>query len=329
MPRLTSVRVALLLCLLVLGIAPTPSAAQPYPNRPIRLIVPYGPGGVVDLAARAVGEGLRSKLGQPIVIDNKPGANGIVGMELLTNTKPDGYTLLIGGLGSHGIPPAVNPNFPFDVLRDFTAIAMVSEFVNVMVVNKEAPVHTVAEFVDYAKARPGALNFAISGTGSSNHLTGELFMLRTGTKMVPVPYKGGSGYGVADLMAGNIQVIFDNLPAVLQHIKSGSIKPLAVTSRARSVHLPEIKTMEESGIADFNVTSWISFFGPRGLPDEITKQLSDALVAVVAEPETAERLRNIGFQPNGVPTAPFLDFFKSELARWKDVVTTAGIKAEP
>ena len=293
----------------------------------MRIIVPYPPGGVTDLVGRIVAEGLRDRLKAQVIVENKPGANGIVGSGEFLRAKSDGYTLLIGGFGSHVIPPLVNVKYPYNAVRDFLPLAMVAEFVNVMVVNKDLPVNSVAEFIAYAKAHPGALNFGTTGVGASNHLTAEMFMQQTGVKMVHVPYKGGPA-ALQDLQGGQVQVIFENLPPALGLIQGGAVKVLAVTSDYRVDQLPDVPTMAESGLPNFKVTSWISVFGPQGLPDPVRDKLSNAIVETGRDPATRERFKKIGFVSAVKGAAEFKMFFLDEIDRWRKVVEAAGIKTE-
>jgi tripartite-type tricarboxylate transporter receptor subunit TctC len=276
----------------------TSLAAEHYPSRVIKLVVAFAPGG-----------------------------DGTIGMGEVVRAAPDGYTLLIGGFGGQIIPPLMKDDFPFDVRRDIVKIALTAEFANVVVVNKDLPISSAKELVDYAKARPGALNFGSSGRATSDRLAAELFMLETGTRMVNVPYKGG-GVALTDLRAGVTQVMFPQLPAVIALATSGDVKPLAVTSRYRLAQLPDVPTLSESLLPDFHVTSWNVVLAPKGLPDDIRKVLSDALVQAVKDPSLQEKMRKLGIEPVGMASAEADVFFEQELVRWKKVIDTAGIKLE-
>ncbi|MBP0494552.1 Bug family tripartite tricarboxylate transporter substrate binding protein [Pararoseomonas indoligenes] len=302
-------------------------AQEAWPARPIRMIVAYPAGGVIDLLTRVLSERLRDRLGQPVVVENRPGGNGVIGMQELVRSAPDGYSFTLGGLGGQVLPPLVNRNFPFDVVHDLTPVAKVAEFVNSLVVSNELPARNVQEFIALAKSRPGRMDFGSTGVGASNHLTAVLFMMTTGTRFEHVPYRG-SAASLTDLRAGRIQMVFDNLPSALPAIQSGGVRILAVTSRNRIPQLPEVPTMIESGVPDFVVTSWASVFGPRGLPDAIRDRMAAALLAVVAEPETQARLRGMGLEPAGAGPAEFAAFFHAELARWKNVVDSNNIRVE-
>ena len=316
----------IVLAAVLLALSAGPAGAE-FPDKPLKIIVPFPAGRVTDLVARIVGDGLRAKFNQPVVVENRPGASGLIGMDALLKATPDGYTLLVGGIGSHGIPPAVVPNYPYDVNKDFTALAMVTEFVNVLVVNKDLPAANPMEFVTYAKARPGQLNYGLTSIGASNHMTAELFMLRTGTKIVGVPF-GQSGNPIVMLRANDVQVIFENLPTVIGHIKSGAIKALAVTSPYRTEQLPAVPTMQESGFPDFSVTSWIGMYGPGTMPSDRAKVLGDAILAIAREPASQEKLKAAGFEPSPRSGADYAKFQAGEVERWKGVVKAANIKAQ-
>jgi tripartite-type tricarboxylate transporter receptor subunit TctC len=252
----------------------------------------------------------------------------LIGMGEVVRAAPDGYTLLVGGFGGQIVPPLMRDDFPFDVRRDLVKIALTAEFGNVLVVNKSLPVHSVPELIDYLKARPGVVNFGSSGRATSDRLAAELFMLETGTKMVDVPYKGG-GVALNDMMVGTTQVMFPQLPAVLGLAKSGAVRALAVTSRNRLSQLPDVPTLSETALPGFHVTSWNELFGPRGLPDDIRKILSDTLVdAVRNDKAIRERMITLGVEPIGEPSDKAEAFFDEELVRWKDVIDRAGIKLQ-
>lgn len=308
--------------LLVLASA---SAQSAYPVRPIRIIVAFGAGGVSDLVARVVAEGMRDRLGQPVIVENRAGAQGLIGMRDLVNAKPDGYTLLAGGFGGQVLAPLLNPQFPFDIKKDVTPIAQPSEFGNVLVVNNDLPVKSLAEFIAYAKAHPGELNFASEGLGTSSHLATELFMQRAGVKMMHVPYKG-SPPALSDIRGGTIQLMFANLPAAVGLIQSGALKAIAVTGSHRSAALPDVPTMSESGLPGFSVSSWNGVYGPAGLPKDIRDKLSAAIVDTVKDTVVQERLRRIMVEPVGRSADEFTAFTFAELDRWKQVIDKAGIK---
>ena len=288
----------------------------------------FAPSGVADVMGRLVAEALQPRLHQTVFVENKPGGDGQLGMGEVIRATPDGYTLLVGGFGGQIIPPLMNDDFPFDVRNDLVKIALTAEFGNVLVVNNDLPPHSVAELIAYLKARPGAVNFGSSGRATSDRLAAEMFMLETGTRMVDVPYKGG-GVALSDMMVGTTQVMFPQLPAALGLVTSGQVRALAVTSRQRLSQLPDVPTLDESGLAGFHVTSWNELYGPRGLPDGVRDTLSNALVdAIRNDQELRDKMRKLGVEPIGEGSAKAQAFFDDELARWKTVIDRTGIKLE-
>jgi tripartite-type tricarboxylate transporter receptor subunit TctC len=309
-------------------VAAAPAQAQDrYPSRTVKLVVAFAPGGVADIMGRMVAQLLQHKLGGTFIVENKPGGDGLIGMGEVVRATPDGYTLLIGGFGGQVVPPLMKDDFPFDVRRDIVRIAMTAEFANVLVVNKSMPVNSVRELIDHLKKNPGKLNFGSSGRATSDRLAAEMFMLETGTKMLNVPYRGG-GVALNDMLAGTTHVMFPQLPAVISLATSGAVKPLAVTSSYRLWQLPEVPTLSETVLPGYHVASWNMLFGPRGLPDNIRKTLSDALVEAVKDPQFRERMQKIGVEPAGRPFAEADVFFEREMVRWKRVIDAAGLKLE-
>ncbi len=321
--------------LVLVAVAIVASAAAPawcqaqdrYPSRTVKLIVAFAPGGVADIMGRLVAQLLQHKLGGTFIVENKPGGDGLIGMGEAVRAAPDGHTLFVGGFGGQIVPPLMKDDFPFDVRRDIVKIAMTAEFANVLVVNKELPVNTVPELIAYLKQHPGKLNFGSSGRATSDRLAAEMFMLETGTKMLNVPYRGG-GAALNDMLAGTTQVMFPQLPAVIGMATSGAVKPLAVTSNYRLSQLPNVPTLSETVLPGYHVTSWNMLFAPRGLPETIRKVLSDTLVAAVKDPQFLDRMRKIGVEPAGKPSAEADAFFEQELVRWKKVIDAAGIRLE-
>jgi tripartite-type tricarboxylate transporter receptor subunit TctC len=308
--------------------APTKSPAQDrYPSRTVKLVVAFAPGGVADIMGRLVAQLLQHKLGGTFIVENKPGGDGLIGMGEVVRAQPDGYTLLVGGFGGQVVPPLMKDDFPFDVRRDIVKIAMTAEFANVLVVNKSLPVNSVRELIDHLKKNPGKLNFGSSGRATSDRLAAEMFMLETGTRMLNVPYRGG-GVALNDMLAGTTHVMFPQLPAVLGMATSGVVKPLAVTSSYRLWQLPEVPTLSETVLPGYHVASWNMLFAPRGLPENIRRTLSDALVEAVKDPQFRERMQKIGVEPVGRPFAEADVFFEREMQRWKRVIDSAGLKLE-
>jgi tripartite-type tricarboxylate transporter receptor subunit TctC len=307
------------------AVAFSPIAATALDKRqPLRVVTAFSAGGVVDIAGRIIADALTKELGQTVIVDNKPGGDGVIGMMEVVKAKPDGNTLLLGGFGGQLIPPLMKKKFPIDVTKDLTLIARPAGFTNVLVVNKDLPLKTVDDVIKYAKSKPGELNYGSAASGSSDRLTMELFMQRTGTKFVHVPYKGGAP-ALNDLAVGVIQVYFANLPAAVGLIEGGMIRPIAVTSSTRVSQLPDVPTIQESGVSEFNVTSWISFFGPAGMAPEDVKLLSDAIVKVSGTDAVKQALAKVGFTTIGEGQDAFKASFAEEWARWSKVISAAGI----
>lgn len=316
----------LAMLMLIVGTA-LPSAAQITPGRPIRIIVGYGPGSALEVPARAIADQVGARLGTTLVIESRPGGGGVLGSELVARAAPDGHTLVMGGAGSHGVTPAVKRHLPFDMERDFTAIARIAEFPVLMMVSPALPVQTLQDFVALAKARPGQLNFGSSGVGTSLHLTGEMLRLRTGIELTHVPYRGSSAVSTA-LIAGEIQISFDALPAVAGLVSAGRVRAIAVTTEARLRELPDVPTAAEAGLPDFVVTSWVGPFGPAGMSPATVDQLSRAFVEAALSEEGSARLRALGATPVGEGAAAFDAFWRRDMARWKKVVREANVPIE-
>ncbi|HEX7272235.1 MAG TPA: tripartite tricarboxylate transporter substrate binding protein [Casimicrobiaceae bacterium] len=303
------------------------ACAQTYPAKPIRLVVPFPPGGTTDILARDVGERLTEALGQPVVIDNRPGAAGNVGSDLVAKSAPDGYTLLMCTVSTHAINPSLYSNIPYDHIKDFVPVVLVARVPNVLEVNPGVPVNTVADLIKLAKEKPGQLNFASSGSGTSIHLSGELFKTMAGVDMVHVPYKG-SAPAVADLMGGQVQLMFDNLPSSLQQIKAGKLRAIAVTSAQRSPALPDIPTIAESGLPGFEATSWFGVLAPAKTPPAIVNLLNITLDKWLQSPEGKAKLIAQGALPAGGTPEQFAAYIQSETEKWAKVVKASGAKVD-
>ena len=294
--------------------------------------MPFPPGGTTDIVARSLGVELQRMWQHPVVIENRPGAGGNIGADLVAKSAPDGYTLLMGTVGTHAINAALfaqsGAKMPFDPAKDFVPITLAAGVPNVMVVNSKLPVNTVAEFIEYAKARPGQLNMASSGNGTSIHLSGELFKTVTGVYMVHFPYRG-SAPAITDLIAGNMSVMFDNLPSALPHIKSGRLKALAVTSRTRSPALPNVPTIEEAaGLKGFDASSWFGLFAPAGTPRAIVDKVQADVAKALALPEVRERFLAQGADPGGNTPEQFAAFIRAETDKWTRVVKFSNAKVD-
>ena len=322
----------LLAMAIVASVGLSTAHAQSWPSKPVRIIVPFPPGGTTDIVARSLGVELQKMWGQPVIIENRAGAGGNVGAEAVAKSPNDGYTLLMGTVGTHAINAplfAQNGNkMPFDPVKDFVPITLAAGVPNVMVVHPKVPVNSVSEFIAYAKANPGKLNMASSGNGTSIHLTGELFKTMTDTYMVHLPYRG-SAPAVSDLLAGNTDVMFDNLPSALPHIKAGKLKALAVTSRARSPALPNVPTIEEAAkLNGFDASSWFGLFAPAGTSRTIVDKIQADVAKALAMPEVRERFVAQGAQPSGGTPDKFAAFIRDETDKWTKVVKISNAKVD-
>jgi len=319
---------ARLLAAALLAAAVPGALAQSWPAKPVRIVVPYPPGGPVDVSARLLAPKLQEALGQPFIVENKPGAGGNIGADFVAKSAPDGYTLGMGAIATHAINPALMPNVPYDPIRDFRHLALVVQVPNVLVVNNELPVKSVAELVAYAKARPGKLDFASGSTGSTGHLAGELFKQMTGTYMVHIPYKGAPA-AVADLLAGRVHLMFDNLSSALPNVKSGKVRALAVTTLTRSAALPDLPTLDESGLKGFDMTTWWGLMGPAGMSPEVVQRLSAAILKAMDAPDVKTRLRAMGMEGTSVRTPEqFTAFVDTERKLYARLVKQSGAKPD-
>ena len=305
----------------------TSASAQQYPNRPIRFVVPFAPGGSTDTLARTIGQKLTEALQQQVVVDNRSGANGNIGMEIVAHAAPDGYTILLGYIANLGIGPGLYAKLPFDPVRDYAPITQLASSPNILAVHPSLPVKSLRELIAYAKTNPKKLNFASSGVGSIGHLTGELLNRSAGVDMVHVPYKG-SGQAVIDLLGGQVQMMFSGMSSVMQHIKAGKLRALAVTGAQRSPAVPDVPTIAESGFPGFEATAWYGVLAAARTPKTIVNRLHDEIVRALALPDVKERLNNVGFELVGGTPDEFTAFIKSEIAKWTRVVRDAHISAE-
>ena len=326
--RLATFTAALLFHIPLLAIAPLAHGqAASYPAKPIRLVVPFPPGGATDILARAIGQRFSEVLGQPVIVDNRPGAGGNIGSELVAKAAPDGYTLLMGTVGTHAINPSLYAKMPYDHVKDFAPVILVAGVPNVLVVHPSVPARTVGEFITYAKANPGKLNFASSGSGTSIHLAGELFKVMAGVQMTHVPYKGSSP-AIQDLLGGQVQLMFDNLPSALPQIKAGKLRALAVTTANRTPALPDVPTVAEAGLPGFEASSWFGVLAPAGTPPAIIARLNAEGVKWLATPEAKEKMQNLGANAAGGTPDDFAAHIRAETVKWARVVKESGAKAE-
>jgi tripartite-type tricarboxylate transporter receptor subunit TctC len=301
------------------------ATAQPFPARQIRLIVPAPPAGITDLSARLVAEGLRARFNQPVIVENKPGGNGVIGVREMLKAEPDGYTLLVGTMGVVVLGYAMEINPPFDALRDTIPIAGTAEYATAMIVNNKTPVNSVKDFIDYAMARPGKLTFGSTGTAALDYLAVELFMKETGTKMVHVPYRGGPA-ALNDLMGGSIDLLIEVFPVVMEQIKSGAVKGLAVSSPYRLPAVPDLPTFKQAGVSGVELTGWLGIYGPPRMPEDARAILGKAVADIVKQPEIQDKFRAIGFEPTGLGVKEFSDFHASEVKRWVAFMSEIGLR---
>jgi tripartite-type tricarboxylate transporter receptor subunit TctC len=301
------------------------AALAQYPERPVTIIVPFTAGGSSDIVARTVQPKLSQLLGQPIIVDNKPGANSGLAATYVAKAKNDGYTLLVGSIGTYAINPVLYKDLGYEPRRDFDLLTVAVRTPNALVAHPNFPPNTVAELVEYLKKNPNQVSFASSGTGSSDHLTAALFWQKTGTSGIHVPYKGGSAAHL-DLISGTANVSFQNLGSITNHVRGGKMKLLAVTSDKRDPTFPNVPTMAEAGVPGLEVYSWQAFVAPKGLPREVNARLQSALVTSLRDPEVVKKFNDIGFDVVANSSPEFLAFLSAELARWKQVVDAGGIK---
>ncbi len=309
-------------------------AQSAWPNRPVRIVVPFSAGGTTDILARAIAPELQRVFGQPFIVDNKPGAGGNSGAAEVAKSPADGYTLLMGTVGTHAINPALYPKMPYDHIKDFAPVTLVAGVPNVVVMNPASAqkygINTLADLVRAAKANPGKLNLASSGNGTSIHLSAELFKSLTGTFMLHLPYRG-SGPALIDLIGGNVDLMFDNLPSALPHIKSGKLKALAVTSAQRSGALPEVPTVAEAGgplLKHYEASSWFGLLAPAGTPADVVSRIQQETAKAMATPLIKERLLSQGAIPGGMSPADFTHFIAAETKKWAQVVKASGAKID-
>ena len=303
------------------------TAHAQYPAKPIHIVVPSAPGDGSDLTARLIADPLSAVLGQPVIVDNKLGAGGVVGTEFAARQPADGYTLIMANAGSHAINAALYSKLSYDPAKDFTPIALVAVSPNMMSVNPSLPVKSIAEFIAYAKAHPGEINFASGGNGSSAHLSAELLKSMAGIQMNHVPYKGSTP-ALTDLIGGQVQVMIGNLPPMLPHVKAGKLRALAVTTSKRYSGLPDVPTIAESGLAGFETVAWFGLFAPAGTPRDIVQRLNREVNAIIGRPEMRERLLGIGMEPTPGTPEEYGARQAADIAKWKKVVAESGARID-
>ena len=317
-----------LICILALGLlAAAGVQAQAWPSKPVTLVVPFPPGGSTDSIARAIGPSLTKTFGQTFIVDNKAGATGTIGAAAVKRAAPDGYTFLVTSLGPLVIAPHLVKGMQYDALKDFDLITVAVQAPNVLVVPSASSHKSLADVIAHEKANPGKMSFASSGNGSSDHLTAELFWLESGTSGLHIPYKGG-GPAISDLLGGQVDASFQNVNAVLQHIKAGKLRPLAVTGAKRSPVLPDVPTMAEAGVKNVDVYSWQAVVGPKGLPADVRTRFHEAVVAALNDPQVKQQFTALGLEVVGNSIAEFTSFQQQEFARWKKVIEVRKITAD-
>ncbi|PHK96158.1 LacI family transcriptional regulator [Pseudoroseomonas rhizosphaerae] len=310
------------------ALAQQPAAQTAWPSRPVTMLVPFVAGGPSDIVARAIANRMSQTIGQPVVVENRAGANGEVAGRLLARAEPDGHTLMVGSIGVYAINAALRPELGYDPVKDFTPISLAVTTPNVLVVNPEkVPARTMAELVEWLKANPRKASYSTSGVGSSDQMTAELFKQRTGTDVAHVPYRGGAA-AATDLIAGNVQMSFQNLGTVAGHIQGGRLRALMVTDAKRHPVLPDVPTAAEAGLADFVVTSWQAVMAPANMPAALRDRVHAAVAEALHHPEVKPRLEQIGLMVVGNTPEEFGRFQRAEIARWRQVIQTAGITAE-
>ncbi len=309
---------------LIAGLVMSVAAQAAFPDKPVTITVPFPPGGSTDMLARIMTPKMSEKLGQPVVVENKPGATGAIGATQIKRSAPDGYNVLCASIGVWAANPFLQKKLGYDPAKDFDLLTVAVKSPNVLVVNPSVPANDVKELVAYLKEKNGKVSFPSSGAGSSDHLSIALFWMETGTSGIHVPYKGG-GPAIADLVAGHAEVSFQNLNNVIQHIKAGKLRALAVTSEQRAALLPDVPTMVELGYKNMVVTSWQALAAPKGLPANVKKTLHEAMVYALRDPETAKKLTDPGFEIVASTPEEFTKFLNAELAKWKKVIEVGKI----
>jgi tripartite-type tricarboxylate transporter receptor subunit TctC len=301
--------------------------AQDYPSRPVRMVAPFAPGGATDVLTRIVSQKLYERWGQTVFVDNRVGASGNIGAEMVSKATPDGYTLLVAG-APHAINMSLFRNLRYDLAKDLAPVTAIATFPSLIALHPSVPAKSVKELIALARARPGELNFGSAGNGSPNHLSMELFKTMAKVNMVHIPYKGGSGQMVSDLLAGQVQLASMGLPPSIPYVKAGKLRVVAVTGAKRSPLLPDVPTVSESGLPGFDVTSWYGVFGPAGLPRELVAKLNGDIVGILSVPDMKERLASLGAEPAPMSPEDFGRHVRDEIAKWAKVVKESGAKVD-
>ena len=315
-----------LIALLCAGLA-TLAHAQGYPSKPVRIVAPFGAGSTIDIIGRLIAPKLTDVLGQPVIVENRPGAGGMIGMDAVATSAPDGHTLIIGALGPLAMNPALYPKTPFDPVKDFAAVCLLATGPVVIAVHPSIPAQPVKDLIDLAKKRPGQLNFGSPGVGSSPHLTGELFKLITKTDIVHVPYKGNAE-AITDLIGGQLSIVFTGVPPVVPLAKAGKVRLLATTGKQRMPNLPEVPTIREAGIEGADVLIWYGIVAPAATPKDVVARLNREIVKIMNTPDVREKFSQQGVDPASSTPDEFAQMIRDEVTRWGKVIRSAGIKLE-
>ena len=310
----------------LLGLSPALSLAQSYPAKPIRMIVPFPAGGATDILARALSQKLGEKIGQTVVVENRPGAGGTIGADAASKSAADGYTLLLATSSTHSIGPAINPKIPYNAEADFTPIAYVASSPNIVVVPTTLPVKNMRELIDYARKNPGKLNYASSGNGTIVHLTTEYFKAQSGTFILHIPYRG-TALAIPDLVSGKVDVMFDSFVTGMPHVKDGKLRALAVTSARRSTLAPDMPTVSEV-LPGFESVTWFGIYGPKNMPPEITAKVNQAVNAALADSDVKERFARLGAEPAGGTAQAFEAMVKADNTKWKKIIAERKISVD-
>ena len=315
--------VAVMLCAQATSVAQTASS---FPNQPIRMVVPYPPGGPTDITARVVAAEMSKTIGQNIVIDNRPGASGMIGSEMVTKSTPDGYTVLANA-SIHVINPSVYPDMRFDAIKDFVPITQLAQVPLVLVVPANSPIKSVKDLVEYAKANPGKVNFGSAGSASAQHLAGESFKIAAGIQMQHIPYKG-SAPALTDLAGGQLQLMFDSMPSATPMINSGKLRAIAVTTTTRAKARPDLPTIAESGFPGFDISTWYAYWAPKGTPADVVEKLAASAAQALKNPEVIAKYEAMGAEPVCSTPAQFAAYVESEAKKWNDIVKKSGAKLD-
>jgi len=315
------------LLLALLCALPLVAAAQAYPSKPIRFVVPYPAGGPLDTVARLLGQKVSESVKQPVIVENKAGAGGNIGADAVAKSPADGYTILMGAVATHAINPTLYAHIPYDPVRDFIPVTQVASTPNVLVVNPSVPAANVKEFIAYAKAHPGKLNFGSGSTGSAGHLAGELFKTQAGVEMTHVPYKGAAP-AMNDLIGGQIQLMFDNLASALGQVRAGRVRALAVTTAKRTSLAPDLPTIAESGLPGFDINTWFGIFVPANTPREIVDRLHDEFARALGATDVREKMLALGAEPAGSRPDEFASYIRGEAEKYARVIKASGARAD-